>query len=135
MLNAINNARVQTQLCNGQAYPPQSPLQWDSGLADIAMQHSMDMASQGYFSHTSADGTSMGNRVFPYWSGNRVGENIAASSSTRSDSYIVNLWLTSTAGHCELLMSPDFTHAGVGVGHNTQNNYTYHHFWTLDVGG
>jgi uncharacterized protein YkwD len=95
----------------------------------------MDMASKGYFSHTSEDSTSMGDRVFPYWSGTRVGENIAASSVDRSNSFVVDLWLSSTSGHCELLMSDDFTHAGIGAGHNPLNGYTYHHFWTLNVGG
>ena len=135
MLSVINSVRSEPQDCNGAEFPAVPPLQWDSGLASIAMQHSMDMASKGYFSHTSEDGTRMGDRVFPYWSGTRVGENIAASSVNRSDSHIVDLWLSSTSGHCELLMSDDFTHAGIGTGQNTQNGYTYHYFWTLDVGG
>ncbi len=134
MLPLINDARGQTRFCGSDEYPAQPPLEWSSSLADIARQHSMDMASQGYFSHTSLDGTSMGDRVFPYWSGSTVGENIAASSSNRSDQYIVDLWLNSP-GHCALIMSPNFTHAGVGTGHNNENGYTYHHFWTLDFGG
>jgi uncharacterized protein YkwD len=47
---------------------------------------------------------------------------------------VVDLWLDSP-GHCELIMDPNFTHAGIGSGHNTDNGYTYHHFWTLDFGG
>jgi uncharacterized protein YkwD len=94
----------------------------------------MDMAREGYFAHTSLDGTSMGDRVFPYWSGNRVGENIAASSIDRSNSYVVNLWLDSP-GHCALIMDPNFTHTGIGAGHNSENGYSMHHFWTLDFGG
>jgi uncharacterized protein YkwD len=135
MLATINAARGQTQICNGTSYPAQSPFTWSSSLADIAKQHSMDMASRGYFSHTTLGGPSMGTRVFPYWTGNRVAENIATSSNDRSNSYVVNLWMTSTSGHCEIIMNPDFTHAGVGAGHNENNNYTYHHFWTLDFGG
>ena len=135
LLSAVNDARTQPQTCNGTEFPAAPALKWDSDLASIAMQHSMDMASKGYFSHTSADGTGMGSRVFPYWSGTRVGENLAASSVNRTDSHVVRMWLTSTSGHCELLMNPDFTHAGVGAGHNTRNNYTYHYFWTLDMGG
>lgn len=135
LLNAINDARTQPQTCNGTEFPAAPALKWDADLASIAMQHSMDMASKGYFLHTSADGTGMGSRVFPYWSGTRVGENLAASSVNRSDSQVVRMWLTSTSGHCELLMNPDFTHAGVGAGQNTRNNYTYHYFWTLDLGG
>ena len=135
LLSAVNDARTQPQTCNGTEFPAAPALKWDSDLASIAMQHSMDMASKGYFSHTSADGTGMGSRVFPYWNGTRVGENLAASAVNRTDSHVVRMWLTSTSGHCELLMNPDFTHAGVGAGHNTRNNYTYHYFWTLDMGG
>ena len=76
----------------------------------------------------------MGNRVFPYWSGSRVGENIAASSADRSDNYVVGLWMDSP-GHCSLIMDPNFTHVGAGAGHNPENGYDFHHFWTLDFGG
>jgi uncharacterized protein YkwD len=134
MMPYINEARASARLCGTTEFPAQPPLQWSDSLAEIAMIHSMDMARQGYFSHTSLDGTSMGDRVFPYWSGRRVGENIAASSIDRSDAYIVQLWLDSP-GHCALIMDPNFTHAGIGVGRNPDNGYDFHHFWTLDFGG
>lgn len=135
MLSNINAARGTARSCGDTEYPAQPALLWSSSLADIAMQHSMDMAAKGYFSHTSIDGTTMGNRVFPYWNlGYTVGENIAASSINRTDQHVVDMWLTSD-GHCELIMSPNFTHAGIGVGRDPDNGYTYHHFWTLDFGG
>ena len=135
MLSVINDARGQAQTCGDTEYPAQDPLIWDGDLATIARLHSMDMAREGYFSHISLNGTSMGDRVFPYWSGgNRVGENIAASSIDRSNSYVVGLWMDSP-GHCALIMDPDFTHAGIGAGHNSENGYSMHHFWTLDFGG
>lgn len=134
MLPVINAIRGQERDCGGTMYPAQPPLLWNDSLADIARLHSMDMARQGYFDHTSKDGTSMGDRVFPYWYGNRVGENIAASSIDRPESFVVDLWLDST-GHCALIMNPNFTHAGIGAGHDSDNGYTFHHFWTLDFGG
>jgi uncharacterized protein YkwD len=134
MLDDLNDARGQEQDCGGTIYPPQPPLQWSSSLADIALQHSMDMAQNGYFSHTSLDGTTMGDRVLPHWNGTMVGENIAASSIDRSDSYIVDLWLNSP-GHCALLMDGDFSHVGVGKGHDPDNGYSYKYFWTMDLGG
>lgn len=135
LLAAVNAARGQTQVCNGKEYPAQAAMKWDDDLATIAKIHSMDMASNGYFSHTSEDGTVFSDRVWPYWSGTRIGENLAASSVNRSDEQVVNMWLKSTSGHCELIMNPDFTHAGLGVGINTDNGYTFHYFWTLDIGG
>ena len=134
MLSVINDARGQAQTCGDTEYPAQPAFIWSSSLATIARLHSMDMAREGYFSHTSQDETSMGDRVFPYWSGNRVGENIAAASNNRSNSQVVNMWMESP-GHCALIMDPDFTHAGIGAGHNTENGYSMHHFWTLDFGG
>ena len=38
-------------------------------------------------------------------------------------------------GHCRLIMSPNFTHVGIGVGRDPENGYEFHHFWTLDFGG
>ncbi|MEJ2384353.1 MAG: CAP domain-containing protein [Xanthomonadales bacterium] len=134
MLSHINDARAVARDCGGTEYPAQPPLTWSESLAEIAVIHSMDMARQGYFAHTSLDGTTMGERVFPYWSGSRVGENIAASSIDRSDAYVVQLWLDSS-GHCALIMDPGFTHAGIGVGRDPENRYDFHHFWTLDFGG
>lgn len=135
LLAAVNAARGQAQVCNGKEYPAQAAMKWDDDLATIAKIHSMDMASNGYFSHTSKDGTVFSDRVWPYWSGTRIGENLAASSVNRSDEQVVNMWLKSTSGHCELIMNPDFTHAGLGVGINTDNGYIFHYFWTLDIGG
>lgn len=134
MLTIINDARAEARSCGGTEYPAQPPLSWSTSLANIARLHSMDMAREGYFSHTSLDGTRMGDRVFAHWGGTRVGENIAASSIDRSDSYVVGLWLDSP-GHCALIMDADFTHAGIGSGHNTENGFSSHHFWTLDFGG
>ena len=134
MLDDLNAARGQGRYCGDDWYDAQPPLLWSSSLADIAMQHSMDMAAKAYFDHTSADGTSMGSRVLPYWNGTRVGENIAASSVNRSDAFVVGLWIDSP-GHCALLMSPNYTHAGVGIGIDETNGWNFHYFWTLDFGG
>lgn len=134
MLPYINEARGVARNCGDDAYPAQPPLQWSDSLADIARQHAMDMASKGYFAHDTMDGPSMSDRIWPYWNGATIGENIAASSVNRSDSYIVNMWLESP-DHCALIMHSGFTHAGVGSGHNIENGYKYHHFWTLDFGG
>ena len=52
------------------------------------------------------------NALFDYLT---VGENIAASSIDRDDQHVTDMWLNSE-GHCKLIMSPNFTHAGIGVG-------------------
>jgi uncharacterized protein YkwD len=134
MLAVINNARGQDRNCGSDHFSAQPPFSWSGALAGAAMEHSIDMARNAYFDHTSPDGRTIGDRLFPIWAGHYVGENIAGSSVNRSDAYVVDLWLNSP-GHCALIMDPDFTHIGVGYGRNDENGYNLHHFWTLDFGG
>lgn len=134
MLAVINAARGQDRNCGTDFFSAQPPFSWSGALADAAMEHSMDMARNAYFAHTSLDGRTVGDRLFAVWGGRFVGENIAASSVLRSDEYIVQLWLDSP-GHCALIMEPGFTDIGVGYGRDDENGYTYQHFWTLDFGG
>src|SRR5918992_1246180 len=62
-----------------------APLRWSQPLATAARAHSSAMASRGFFSHTSRDGTAFWKRVqrhyrsrgYSYWS---VGENLLWSS-------------------------------------------------------
>jgi uncharacterized protein YkwD len=144
MLDDLNAARAVAQTCKykneeglvlEEILPAQPPLQWSDSLAEIAMKHSMDMAARAYFSHNTLDGPSFRDRVWEYWNGTTIGENIAASSHTKEDQFVIEMWLQSEMGHCQLIMSPDFTHAGIGVGIDLENDWTYHYFWTLDVGG
>lgn len=135
MLAVINEARGIARDCddgNGE-YPAQPAFAWSNSLAEIAMIHSMDMAREGYFAHDSLD-KSWSSRVWPYWSGSRIGENIAASSHNRTDEQVVQLWLDSPP-HCAAIMDSRFTHVGVGSGQDADNGFDFHYFWTLDFGG
>ena len=135
MLDDLNAARGTARTCGSRgSFAAQPPLEWSSSLAEIAMIHSMDMAAQGYFDHNSIDGTVWSDRIWPYWNGTRIGENIAASSVDRSDAHVIQMWLDSD-GHCAMIMDPNFTHAGIGVGRDEENGFSMHHFWTLDFGG
>lgn len=135
MLAVINDARGTARDCgDGKGeYPAQPEFEWSSSLAEIAMIHSMDMAREGYFQHDSLD-KSWSSRVWPYWSGSRIGENIAASSHNRTNEQVVQLWLDSPP-HCAAIMDSRFTHAGVGSGQDADNGFDFHYFWTLDFGG
>ena len=132
LINAARGTARDSNDGNGE-YPGQPALQWSSSLAEIAMIQSMDMARQGYFQHDSLD-QSWVNRVRPYWSGSRIGENIAASSHNRNDEQVVQLWLDSPP-HCAAIMDSRFTHAGIGSGQDVDNGWDFHYFWTLDFGG
>ena len=135
MLAVINDARGTARDCNDGSgeYPAQPAFEWSNSLAEIAMIHSMDMAREGYFDHNSLD-KSWSSRVWPYWSGSRIGENIAASSHNRTDEQVVQMWLDSPP-HCAAIMDGRFTHVGAGSGQDADNGFDYHYFWTLDFGG
>jgi MYXO-CTERM domain-containing protein len=57
---------------------PRPPLAWNRDLAAAARFHNDDMLANDFFSHTSSDGTSFGDRVFGFYQGRAIGENIAA---------------------------------------------------------
>jgi len=76
------------------------PLRLSSGLAAAARQHSTEMASHGYFGHSSANGSSFERRIarfYPrggrhYWS---VGENLLWSSPNVDTTVVLSSWLNS----------------------------------------
>lgn len=112
------------------AMPAVRALTWNSRLGTAARAHSRDMATKNYFSHTSADGRTLTDRLTQAgydWSW--AGENIAAGYSTPSQ--VVTGWMTSY-GHCTNLMSNHFTELGVGYAYATGS--TYHSYWTQDFG-
>jgi uncharacterized protein YkwD len=128
----INEVRAERDL---------SRLSFDTGLREIARYHSEDMASSGYFAHTSPDGESMGDRYqkFGYQcqvssGGNQYttgGENLAKTyyqarislqngSTVYYDSPgelaqgVVQQWMNSE-GHRENILKPYWENEGIGV--------------------
>jgi uncharacterized protein YkwD len=74
------------------------------------------MQSKNYFSHTSKDGRSPGDRIIAQgfnWSA--YGENIARGQT--SEAAVMNGWLNSE-GHCKNIMNARFTYVGVGMEKN-----------------
>jgi uncharacterized protein YkwD len=94
-------------------------LEIDPRLGEVARAHSRDMARKGYFSHVAPDGTNVQQRVrrrgldFV-----RVGENLHKSVNYEDPVTVaVRSWLESPH-HRELMLSPDFRLAGMGVAVN-----------------
>jgi uncharacterized protein YkwD len=85
-----------------------APLRMSSKLTAAAKRHSTDMAARGYFSHTSANGTSFDRRIarfYPsggsrYWS---VGENLLWSSPDVDPAGALEMWLNSPPHRKNLL--------------------------------
>jgi len=97
------------------------PLSLSTPLSAAAEQHSSQMARLGYFSHDSAGGGSMGNRVGHYYGsrGHRywsVGENLLWSSPTIDAGAALNLWMHSP-GHRANLLSREWREIGLSAVH------------------
>ncbi len=90
-----------------------SPLIWDEATAEVAYEHSKDMAENNDFSHNSKKFGSPQDRLknakIAYQT---AGENIAANYT--DGPAVVEGWLNSK-GHREALLNKDYSHLGVGV--------------------
>jgi uncharacterized protein YkwD len=80
-------------------------------LRIAARLHSWDQSYSGYFAHTSCNGRSPWQRAAAQ-STSAFAETIGAGYS--SPASIVTGWLSSTSGHCDILMHPSVTEIGVG---------------------
>ncbi len=130
-LRRVNAHRAAGAACGARgSYPSAPALTWNTVLTDASYGHSLDMANQNYFSHTSRDGRSAGDRVTAAgyrWS--LVGENIAAGYGTVAN--VVAGWMASD-GHCANLMNPNFRDFGLACARNGTS--TYGDYWTMDLG-
>lgn len=141
-LDAINNARASARECGDKHFSAAPALKWSNDLYNAAYEHSNDMATQNYMSHTGSGkdsdttGVALNKKSEFYerikhnnYSYRSVGENIAAGQTTTED--VVKSWLDSP-GHCENIMDPDFTE--IGMAHVKKRGTTYTHYWTQDFG-
>jgi uncharacterized protein YkwD len=106
-----------------------APLRRSTRLAAAARHHSLDMASRGYFSHTSANGSSFDRRIarfYPmgksrFWS---VGENLLWSSPTVDPAAALNMWFNSPE-HRKNMLNPRWREIGLAAVHATSAPGTY----------
>ncbi|MCX5893488.1 MAG: CAP domain-containing protein [Deltaproteobacteria bacterium] len=99
-----------------------APLSKDDELRQVARAYSADMLVRRFFDHTTPDGVEFDARITDQYHHRvfLVGENIWFSSGRtlgnpqRLAKEIVADWLSSP-GHRENLLSPEFTHLGVGI--------------------
>ena len=102
------------------------PLAWHNGLRDVAMAHSVDMWQRGFYSHTNPDGLGVGGRLRAAGIDfGAAGENIARGNRTPEG--VFEAWMNSP-GHRTHILSPYFTH--MGIGHLNHNSGGYNNFWT-----
>ncbi|MCA9492440.1 MAG: CAP domain-containing protein [Myxococcales bacterium] len=91
---------------------PHEPYRWHAGLADVALEHSIDMRTHNNMIHDSSDGTVWSVRVggsYPGWTG--IAENIARGYTSARDT-VMRIWMCSSAGHRGSIMSGTYRHFG-----------------------
>jgi len=114
ILDGVNTARASSRRCGDTVYPAAPPLRWNEALANAALAHSRDMATQRYFNHRAKDGSEVAQRATRAgYRWRRVGENIAFGQ--RSPEEAVASWLDSP-GHCANIMQRGFTEMGAAFG-------------------
>ncbi|KNZ32944.1 MAG: hypothetical protein AD742_08935 [Methylibium sp. NZG] len=132
VLARINQLRAAGASCGARGtFAPTTALTWAPLLTQAGEGHSRDMARLNYFSHTSADGRDLADRVNAsgyLW--NTIGENIAAGYATVDS--VMDGWIASD-GHCANLMNPSFTQVGVACVPGTATS-SYNTYWTMDLG-
>lgn len=112
VLELINAARQQGRRCGRKRFAATAPLHANAALEQAVQSHTQDMAENNFLGHEGTSGSLPGDRAATAgyaWSS--IGENVAAGQTTAEE--VVGTWLSST-GHCENLMSPDYTETGVG---------------------
>jgi uncharacterized protein YkwD len=131
VVTAINAERASGAFCNGSWYPPVSALTMDPDLREAARCHSLDMATNDFFSHTGSDGRNFVARCTSAgYSASPRGENIAAGYTTPVSA--VAGWMASTTGHCEMIMNSSVNE--VGIGYVRDSSATWTHYWTAVFG-
>jgi uncharacterized protein YkwD len=131
LLARINQARAAGANCGSSGnFAPIAALAWHALLTQAADGHSQDMAAANYFSHTSADGRTLSDRVGATgYAWRSIGENIAAGYG--SVDAVMDGWLASP-GHCANIMSPNFADVGVACVPGT-SGARYPTYWTMNL--
>jgi len=89
------------------------PFLYHSGLTEIAQLHTEEMSQFGFLAHESRDGTEFGDRVWPYYEGSTIGENVAMGYRDNWE-VVFEGWMCSS-GHRSNIMESDFEDIGTGV--------------------
>jgi uncharacterized protein YkwD len=123
ILKLVNEQRINGCKCGRKKMPPVPAVAWNNLIAQASANHSKDMYRNNFFSHTSSNGKSLGDRfnaVGYKWM--LIGENIAMGQ--RDEYEVVNAWLKSP-GHCMNIMNAGFKEMGAA----REGKY-----WTQDFG-
>lgn len=103
----------------------------EKSLMDAAAYHANDMSQNNFFDHTSSDGTSFGNRVYSFYGGNAIAENISAGMGTALG-VVMQLLVDdrlASLGHRKNILGAKYVAIGVKTAtHNTWRTVTVQDF-------
>jgi len=111
MLDRVNELRAQGCYCGGEYMSPAQSVIWEDKLYISALSHAKEMKRKNFFSHFSASGLDIGDRLdqFGYpWQ--VAGENLGEGQ--RSFREVMRDWVESPS-HCRMLMNPKVEEMGV----------------------
>ena len=130
LLARVNAIRAAAHTCGSTHYPAAAPLAWNTRVEEAARTQALYMQGNNVFSHTGANGSSVGDRLTAAgYSWNAVGENIAAGYPDAAA--VVAGWLDSP-GHCANMSNPAYADLGVVMQPGTSGN-TYSTWWVMVV--
>lgn len=115
LLALLNGARQDMKL---------PPLLSDADLRASALAHTQDMRDHHFFGHASTTAGSVDDRFKDLGSFTRFGENVILAGHPEA----AHQGLMSSPGHRSAMISPDFTHVGIGVLENDGQLLATFHF-------
>jgi len=105
------------------------PVQWHSLLHTASRNHSVDMATRGFYAHTCPDGVTASQRARNTGFTGVVGENLARASAPHAS---MQAWMSSP-GHRANILNETSSYLGIGV-HIRHIGEHYEIWWTLKMG-
>jgi len=128
ILQHINEARAKGRMCGNQYFEAAKPVAWNKKLAEASLQHSLDMAENGFLSHTGSNSGGLSERLLRvHYDWIFCAENIG--HGYRDSEEAVMSWLKSTM-HCKNIMNPEFKEIGAAYA----KSETHRTYWTLIFG-
>ena len=103
----------------------------EKSLMEAAAYHANDMSKNNFFEHSSSDGTSFGDRVYGFYDGNAIAENISAGMGT-AIGVVMQLLVDdglASLGHRKNILGAKYVAIGVKTAtHNTWRTVTVQDF-------
>ncbi len=118
MFAAINAERAKLGL---------SSYQMDEPLTTLAQAHAEDMATRGYFDHTTPEGVTYQDRLAaiglaPVWRGENIILTVTVTEEAVADS--ITRWMSSKP-HRDNILHSELSHIGVGVAQTPEGWYVF----------